>query len=56
MGELKFLVEVTATGEVRDADGNLISQAPVVFEPRELTAAQLIEMGLPVSPHPDQEK
>lgn len=29
MSELRFEIKVTATGEVRDADGNLVSQVPV---------------------------
>lgn len=50
-----FRVEVKATGVVRDAGGNVLSQAPVegTFD---LTADQLIELGLPVPPHPDEEK
>jgi hypothetical protein len=55
MSELVFRVEVTATGEVRDKDGNLISSEPYTGT-KEVTATQLREMGLPVPPHPDEGK
>lgn len=51
---LLFEVKVTAMGEVRDAEGNLISSTPVEGS-MELTAEQLVELDLPVPPHPDQE-
>lgn len=31
MDILKFQVKITATGEVRDKDGNLVSSEPVEF-------------------------
>lgn len=40
-----FEVVVQATGEVRDADGNLISSEPVEAR-MTLTAEQLAELGL----------
>lgn len=44
--QLKFQVKVHATGEVRDADGNLVSSEP--FEAvAELTKAELEQLGLP---------
>lgn len=51
---LLFEVKVTAMGEVRDAEGNLVSSTPVEGT-MELTADQLTELDLPVPPHPDQE-
>jgi len=46
---MKFKVKITAVGEVRDKDGNLISSEPVDAE-MELTEAELIELSFPV-PH-----
>lgn len=40
-----FHVKVTAIGEVRDADGNLISSEPVNIE-TEMTQAELDAAGL----------
>lgn len=55
MGDpLLFKVKVTAMGEVRDAEGNLISSTPVEGS-MQLTADQLAELDLPVPSHPDQE-
>ena len=54
MGELRFEVKVEATGEVRDADGNLISKEPVEAI-MHLTAAELKQLGLPVPPHPEED-
>jgi len=45
--DMKFQVVVTAVGEVRDKDGNLISSEPI-NEVRTLTEAELIDAGLPV--------
>lgn len=43
--EMLFKVTRTADGEVRDAEGNLLSSAP--YEATEIvTATQLAEMGL----------
>lgn len=53
---LLFEIKVTATGEVRDKDGNLISSTPVEFETKQVTAEQLAELGLTAPHHPDQEK
>lgn len=50
---LLFKVEITAEGQVHDADGNLLSSSPVTAE-MELTAEQLVELGLPVPPHPQE--
>lgn len=51
---LLFRVEITADGEVRDSEGNLISSEPVTAT-MDLTAEQLTELGIAVPPHPDQE-
>ena len=40
-----FEVVITAEGEVRDADGNLISSEPIEARMR-LTADQLAELGI----------
>jgi hypothetical protein len=40
-----YQIAITATGEVRDADGNLISSTPVEST-TVVTEAQLREMGL----------
>lgn len=45
MNELRFEVKVTAVGEVRDADGNLLSTSPVEST-MEVTADELAQMGL----------
>lgn len=50
-----FEVKIAATGEVRDADGTLISSEPIEAT-HHLTAAQLDELGIPHPPHPDEEK
>jgi hypothetical protein len=47
MTQQMFEVKVTANGEVRDADGNLLSTEPVEAV-MHLTADQLAEMGLPI--------
>lgn len=43
-GEARFLVTMTATGEVHDADGALISSSPVTLT-GEVSAEQLRAMG-----------
>lgn len=50
---LLFKVEITAEGQVHDAQGNLLSSEPVNAV-MELTADQLAELGLPVPPHPQE--
>jgi hypothetical protein len=40
-----YEITITAVGEVRDADGNLISAEPVEAK-MEVTADQLAELGL----------
>lgn len=45
MTDMTFEVKVTATAEVRDKDGNLISAEPIEAVAH-LTEAQLAEMGL----------
>jgi hypothetical protein len=55
MENLMYRVEVVASGEVRDKDGNLVNNVDAVGA-HELSADQLREMGLPVPPHPDEEK
>ena len=45
MDDLKFKVKITAVGEVRDKDGNLISSEPVEAE-TVMTQDELIEAGL----------
>ena len=45
MTEAKFEVKFTATAEVRDKDGNLISDTPVEFR-HEVPEQHLREMGL----------
>lgn len=52
-GVLMFRVVVTADGEVRDADGNLISSEPVEAT-MDLTADQLRELGIPVPSNPQE--
>jgi hypothetical protein len=47
MSDIKFKVKITAVGEVRDKDGNLLSSEPVEAE-AELTESELIELNLPV--------
>lgn len=42
-----FHVKVTAVGEVRDKDGNLVSSEPVNIE-TEMTEAELLAAGLTV--------
>lgn len=42
-----YEIKVTATGEVRDADGNLVSSEPVEAT-MQVTAQQLVELNLPV--------
>lgn len=49
--DMKFQVKVVASGEVRDAEGNLISSEPVEAT-MVLTEDELKELGLPV---PDKE-
>jgi hypothetical protein len=46
-----YSIAVTATGEVRDAEGNLISSTPVEAT-MQVTEEQLAELGLT----PDEEK
>jgi hypothetical protein len=46
-----YELAITATGEVRDADGNLVSSEPIEST-IQVTAEQLREMGL----HPQGEK
>lgn len=41
MSEMKFAVKITAVGEVRDADGNLLSSTPVEFDEQVLNAEQV---------------
>lgn len=48
----RFEVRVTANGEVRDADGRLISSTPVEAV-LHLTEQELEEMGIPHPVHPD---
>ncbi|MBT9255368.1 hypothetical protein KMZ30_07255 [Phycicoccus sp. KQZ13P-1] len=48
----RFEVRVTATGEVRDADGALISSTPVEAV-LHLTEQELDELGIPHPVHPD---
>lgn len=54
MGDLKFEVKVTATGEVRDADGNLISSEPIETT-MVLTGDELDQLGIPHPPHPEEQ-
>ena len=63
MPDLKFQMVISATAEVRDKDGNLISATPVEGQVKdadskviEVTADQIREMGYPVPAHPDEEK
>lgn len=42
---MTYEVKITAVGEVRDADGNLIEQVPVEGVER-LTHAELVERGM----------
>lgn len=44
-----YELAITASGEVRDADGNLVSSEPVSAT-IQVTAEQLAEMGL----HPEE--
>jgi hypothetical protein len=41
MSTLNFEVKITAIGEVRDKDGNLLSATPVEFDPITMTEQQL---------------
>lgn len=41
-----YKVEVTASGEVRDKDGNLLSTSEVVFDTEVITEERAIELGL----------
>lgn len=41
MSALKFEVKITAIGEVRDKDGNLLSSTPVEFDPQVMTEEQI---------------
>lgn len=50
MTQQMYQITVTATGEVRDADGNLISAEPVEAT-MEVTADQLAELGLDTGEH-----
>lgn len=43
--EARFKVAISATAEVRDAEGNLVSSEPVEAE-MTVTAAELAELGL----------
>lgn len=45
MTDMEYKVAITATGEVRDAEGNLISSEPIESTIT-VTEAQLLEMGL----------
>lgn len=45
MADARFLVKIVATGEVRDADGNLLSTPEFVGE-QEMTEAELRAAGL----------
>lgn len=45
MTDMQFKVTFTATAEVRDAEGNLISTSPVEFN-HEVPESHLREMGL----------
>lgn len=45
MGEQLFEVVISAVGEVRDADGNLVSSEPVEIR-QNMTAAQIREAGI----------
>lgn len=40
MSEMRFEVKITAVGEVRDKDGNLLSSEPVEFN-QEMTEQEL---------------
>lgn len=44
---MRYAVKVTATGEVRDSDGNLISSTPIEST-EHFTEAELVAAGLPV--------
>ena len=55
MSDLTFIVKIEAAGEVRDAEGNLISNTEAVGE-RVMTAAELDEAGIPRPDHPNEEK
>jgi hypothetical protein len=46
-------VTIRATGEVRDAEGNLLSSAPYE-ETVPVTAAQLEELGIEAPPNKEQ--
>lgn len=41
MSALTFQVKITAIGEVRDKDGNLLSAEPVEFNPINMTEQEL---------------
>jgi hypothetical protein len=45
MDELKFRMKITAIGEVRDKDGNLLSAEPVEAE-IDVSESDLRDMGL----------
>ena len=48
-----YEIKVEAMGEVRDADGNLISREPIVAT-QQVTAEQLEELGIPHPHHPEE--
>lgn len=50
MSQQLFEVVVTAVGEVRDAEGNLISSEPIEAR-MNLTADQIAELGLEPGEH-----
>jgi len=41
MSEMRFAVKITAVGEVRDQDGNVLSSGPVEFDPINMTADEI---------------
>lgn len=53
MSELKLLVTITATGEVRDADGNLLNVEPIQAT-TEMTEDEARAAGL-LPPTPESE-
>lgn len=55
MGDLRFQIKVTATGEVRDADGNLISPA-TAESVEEVTESELVERGFTIPHRINKEK
>jgi hypothetical protein len=48
LDEPRYIINVEATGEVRDKDGNLLSSTPVTGQSIPLTGAQLQELGIPI--------